>query len=165
MSYRDDFRSVERNVYWSLPKILLFVCVAIFALGGIGFVFGIFGEAAKVTQEQFGPQALLTKYEWFKDASAQLDKKQADIGVYEGRFKRLESAYSGVSRTKWARDDREQMGIWQSEVAGVKASYNQLAADYNSQMSKFNYRFTNVGDLPRGAEKPLPREYKPYIGE
>jgi hypothetical protein len=57
----------------------------------------------------------------------------------------------------------ERLSIWQSEVAGVKASYNLLAADYNSAMSKFNYAFCNVGKLPQGAVEPLPREYKPYI--
>jgi hypothetical protein len=28
---------------------------------------------------------------------------------------------------------------------------------------KFNWRFTNVGDMPPGATTPLPREYKPYV--
>ena len=43
--------------------------------------------------------------------------------------------------------------------------HNQLCAEYNSAMSKFNYRFTNIGDLPEGATEPLPREYKPYINK
>lgn len=165
MGYRDEYRGVESDAFWTFPRALFALVALAATLGVVGFIFGLFGEAAKVAQEQFGPQALLSKYEWFKDASAQLDKKQADIGVYEGRFKRLEAAYAGVPRAKWARDDREQVSVWQSEASGVKASYNQLAAEYNAQMVKFNYRFTNVGDLPRGAGKPLAREYKPYIGE
>jgi hypothetical protein len=47
----------------------------------------------------------------------------------------------------------------------MKYSFNQLAADYNAQMAKINYAFCNVGQLPQGATTPLPREYKPYIGE
>ena len=163
--YRDEYNRVQSDVFWTFPRALFAIVGMLAVLSVVGFIFGIFGEAAKVTQEQFGPAALLQKYEWFKDAAAELDKKQADIGVYDNRFKRLETDYVGVPRTKWARDDREQLSIWQSEAAGVKASYNQLAAEYNAQMSKFNYRFTNVGDLPRGADKPLPREFKPYIGE
>jgi len=50
-------------------------------------------------------------------------------------------------------------------VAGIKASYNQLAAEYNAGMVKINWRYTNVGDLPPGSTEPLPREFKPYITE
>jgi len=71
-------------------------------------------------------------------------------------------AFSHAKVNLVVNDVREQVGLWQSEVAGITASYNALAADYNAQMSKINYRFCNVGDLPRGATDPLPREFKPY---
>lgn len=143
--------------------------LGLFALGvliwALGTGFGWFGEAAKVTQEQFGPQATLSKYEWFKDAAAALEKKQADVGVFEGRIKAVEANYKDLQRQNWPREDREQLNVWASEVAGVKASYNTLAAEYNSGMSKFNWRFANAGELPKGADKPLPREFKPYINQ
>lgn len=122
-----------------------------------------FNNAKETAFKEFSPSALLEKYEYFKDMSAQLDKKTADIAVYEGKIKSLEQDYAGVKRSEWARDDREQLSIWKSEFDGVKASYNSLAAEYNSAMSKFNYAFCNVGTLPRGATVPLPREFKPYI--
>jgi hypothetical protein len=50
----------------------------------------------------------------------------------------------------------------ESEVAGVKASYNSLAAEYNANMVKVHWAFCNAGDLPAGAAEALPREYKPY---
>ena len=142
------------------------VILAVFALGilvsVIGYGLGWFGEAAKVTQEEFGPRAMLKKYEWFKDAAAQLEKKQADIMVYDGRMTAMNETYKDLARQKWPREDREQFNVWSSEVAGVKASYNTLAAEYNAQMAKFNWRFANVGELPKGADKPLPREFKSY---
>ena len=115
--------------------------------------------------KEFKPSALLEKYEYYKDMSASLDKKIADMGVYETRIKDLKGQYIGVARKDWARDDREQMSIWQSELSGIKASYNELASEYNSAMSKFNYAFCNVGELPKGAENPLPREFKPYVNK
>ena len=143
-------------------KIVLGVAALSMLVWGISHLFSAAEETAQVAQEQFGAQALLTKYEWFKDASAQLDAKVADMAVYQRRFKTLQEAYDGSPRSKWSREDREQFNIWASELAGIKASYNGLAAEYNSQMSKFNYRFTNAGQLPAGATVPLPREYKPY---
>lgn len=111
---------------------------------------------------EFGPSALLKKYEWFKDAAAQLDAKRATIELYKARAAGMERAYAGRPRREWAREDREQMNLWEQELAGLKASYNALAAEWNAAMAKENYRFCNVGELPRGASAPLPREFRQY---
>ena len=113
--------------------------------------------------DEFGPRALLKKYEWFKDAAAQCDAKLASLKAYDARQQSLKDSYAGDKRQSWSREDREQMNLWEQEKAGIKASYNVLAAEYNSQMVKFNYRFCNAGDLPQGANQPLPREFKPYV--
>lgn len=125
-----------------------------------GLVCGAANDASNVVRKEFYPSALLKKYEWFKDAAAALDEKIATISTYEARNKQTKDEYGKPS--SWPRDVREQNAIWQSELAGIKASYNLLAADYNSQMVKFNWRFCNVGDVPEGGTA-LPREYKPYI--
>jgi hypothetical protein len=131
--------------------------------GILGATMGWFGEATQVAQEEFGPRAMLQKYEWFKDCAAQLDKKVADISVYQGRIVNMQADYEGVHRKDWPRTDKEQMNLWRTELAGVRASYNMLAAEYNAQMAKFNWSFANAGQLPKGASVPLPREYKPYV--
>ncbi|MEK7183126.1 MAG: hypothetical protein AAB776_00660 [Patescibacteria group bacterium] len=143
--------------------VLMFVLTAV--IGGGAYVFGWFGQTANVAKEEFGPRAALEKYEWFKDAAAQLEKKQADVTVYQGRLDQMAADYAGKTRDDWPREDRQQYNTWASEVAGVKASYNQLAAEYNANMAKVNWQFAEVGDLPPGAETPLPREFKPYMGE
>ena len=151
---------------WFVRIILL--VAALSAVGGvIGYVGGWFGEAGQVVREELGPRALLKKYEWFKDASAQLDAKSKNIEAMEARVRALEESYSEngkiLPKTKWARVDAEQHMQWLNEVAGLKANFNDLAAQYNSAMSKINFAFTNVGQLPQGADKALPREYKPYV--
>lgn len=146
-------------------KVIGLAVVISVILSVIGYGLGWFGEAAKVAQQEFGPSAMLQKYGWFKDVAAQLEKKQADVGVYASRMKAMDETYKDLSRQKWPREDREQYNVWVSEVAGVKASYNSLAADYNAQMAKFNWSFANVGELPKGADKPLPREFKSYTNQ
>lgn len=120
-------------------------------------------KAVNVALNEVDPAVMLKRYQWFKDVSAQCDKKLADIQVYENRFKILKDQYENKPRSEWAREDREQFNLWSQESAGIQASYNALAAEYNAAMAKINYRFTNVGDLPAGATQPLPREFKPYI--
>ncbi|MFA5173068.1 MAG: hypothetical protein WC435_01530 [Candidatus Paceibacterota bacterium] len=163
------WKDYEGALEYGPKKIVVKVILGLFSVAVLvfvlGYMFGWFGEAVMLAKEEFGPRAMLEKYEWFKDAAAQLEKKQADIAVYNGRLTAMNGTYKDLARQKWPREDREQYNIWTSEVAGVKASFNALAADYNAQMAKFNWRFANAGDLPKGADKPLPREFKEYISQ
>lgn len=143
-----------RYFFMWLAAVLLIVVLSI-----VGRACSWLGGAANVAQQELSVKELLRKYEWFKDAAAVLDKKLADIKVYDSRVKTV-ARMKNPSRT-----DREQLYVWMSEVAGVKSSYNGLAAEYNAQMAKINWAFTNVGELPKGATQPLPRSYKPYIDE
>lgn len=120
-------------------------------------------NAVQTARAEFSPQELLRKYEWFKNASASLDKKRADVTVYQGRVEDMKEMYEGTARKDWDRTDKETYSQWTGEVAGVKASYNQLASEYNSQMAKFNWQFCNAGTLPKGATEVLPREFRTYI--
>ena len=139
------------------------ILLAVVAVGiPMFWALGYIGEAATVAREEFGPRELLRKYEWFKDTAAGLDKLKADIGVYEARMEGQNEDYAGKPVSEWPRDAREQRSLWRQEVAGVISRFNDLAADYNAQMSKLNWRFTNAGDLPEGASDPLPREFRSY---
>jgi len=147
---------------WGLFKIGLLAIVMLAALGAFAGIIGrgcsVAGEVATVAQKELGATALLKKYEWFKNASAQLDKKRADIKVYENQIAR------GAGRAT-DRFTQDRLFQWETELMGVRSSYNSLAAEYNAQMAKINWRFTNIGDLPSGASEPLPRSFKPYTEE
>lgn len=155
----------EKNIEsgpWGLFKVSVLGIVFLSALGVLVAVIGracsYAGEAAQVAQSELGAKALLRKYEWFKDAAAQLDKKRADISIYESQIRRG----TGLAADRWTKDRVFQ---WETEMLGVKASYNSLAAEYNAQMAKINWAFTNIGSLPAGATEPLPKTFKPYETE
>lgn len=120
------------------------------------FVVSSCKDATKTAYEEFKPSTLLKKYEYFKDMSAAIDKKRADIEMYQSEVESYKVQTS---------DDRFYLEQRKSELFGIIAMHNQLCAEYNSAMSKFNYRFTNQGSLPEGATTVLPREYKPYINK
>lgn len=151
----------ERNPFTTLFAGLLFLMLFGTCAGVVGTSLGWFSEAATIAREELGPRALLEKYEWFKDAHAQLNKKLADIQVFEQRVELLRKDF-GADTSHWPRDIRQEYILSRTEVAGIIASYNNLAAQYNSAMAKLNYRFTNLGMLPEGATEPLPREYARY---
>jgi two-component SAPR family response regulator len=147
-------------------KVFGWVVLAFFAFIALwiaSIAFDWFGQAVQVVQQEVAPAELLRKYSWFKNAAAALDDKAASIDLYGKRVKNFEEMYKGTPRKDWPRDDREQYGQITTELLGLKASFNSLAAEYNAQMAKINWRFCNVGDLPRGADKVLPREYRAYL--
>jgi hypothetical protein len=146
-------------------RIGIVFAVLFIGFGSLAYVFGWFTEGAQVVQEQFGATASLKKYETFKEWSAQLDAKAATLKSYENRLNELERSYDGKRRAEWTREDREQYNLWQQYIAGIRASSNTLAAEYNAAMAKLNYAYANVGQLPRGANGPLQREYRVYSEE
>lgn len=111
-------------------------------------------SVADLAKKEFSASSLLKKYEAFKDLSAAIDKKRADIEVYKSEIESYPITDS---------EDKEYIQQRRAEMLGLISMHNELCAEYNSQMSKFNYRFTNAGDLPASNLEPLPREIKPYI--
>lgn len=138
--------------------VILFCMLAL-----AGWACSYLGEGAAVIREEVGPRALLKKYEWFKNAAASLDKKTQDVKIYEKRIGDMEADYKDTPKSQWPRDLRSELSLLRSELAGIKSSYNSLAAEYNAQMAKINWRFCNAGDLPEGADRVLPREFRRYV--
>ncbi len=110
---------------------------------------GWFSEANTVAREEFGARGSLKKYEWFKDASETIIEKKQTIEIYQANLKSLSEEYEGTKRKDWDRLDKQQFNQWKLEIVGIKASYNKVVKEYNSQSSKFNWSFYNTSDLPR----------------
>jgi len=136
--------------------------VAIIGINILGGVLGWFAEGVQVAKEEFGPRAMLTKYEWFKNTGTRLDAMSNGVKVLELRSISMYSDYDGIPRHKWDRTDKQTLSLWQQEAAGAKMAYNNLASEWNAQISKFNWK-PFVGDLPIGAERVLSSTYAPYI--
>lgn len=112
------------------------------------------GDTADTIHKEFSASALLKKYEYFKDLSAAIDSKRADLNAYKANFQDYKIT---------DKDSRFYYEQSKAEAMGILMIYNQLVAEYNAGMSKFNYSFCNVGTLPASNLEPLPREFKPYL--
>ncbi len=161
-----EWKKLENSAEKGPTSFLIRIVVILFIVGAVGgtlaYVGGWFSEGGRVIQQEFGPQRALEKYEWFKDAAGQLEAKKANIDVYQGQLKALEDAYANpdgtaIPRNQWDRTDKENYNLRSQELAGMKASYNQLAAEYNAQSSKFNWApFKGNSDEP-------PHEFKELV--
>ena len=138
-------------------KQFLIVFCGILCFAGVLTVCNWVGEANQVAQEEFGARGSLRKYEWFKNAAAQLEKKSNDIQIKEAQIDSFKKDYEGTKRSAWPRDDRETFRLYSQELAGMKASYNGLVAEYNASSKKFNWDHVNEHDLPT--------EFTTYVSE
>lgn len=154
MSYRNDFRSGEKDAYWTGWRVILFIGIFSAVLGIIGYATGWFGEAAQVAQEQYGARAMLSKYEWFINQSEAIKKMDADMKLYRDRVANVDSTYAVngpkekwdvITRQLYASDKQKA----QTDLAAVISQRNGLAKDYNAQSAKFNWRpFDSKKDKP-----------------
>lgn len=141
-----QFDLIMKLFAWITGMAILFI---------IGFsVLRSCGDTADVIHKEFSASALLKKYEYFKDLSAAIDKKRADLAAYKANL----DGYKIKDK-----DDKFYYEQSKAEAMGILMMYNQLVSEYNAGMSKFNYAFCNVGTLPASNLDPLPREYKPYL--
>lgn len=123
--------------------------VLIGSVSVVSYTLGWFGEGATVVQQEFGPRKSLIKYEWFVDQSNAIKARENDISLYEDRIKSLEDQYKDVQRKDWPRDDREGHNQQKAELAGIKASYNDLVREYNANSQKFNWNYANPNQIPQ----------------
>jgi hypothetical protein len=133
----------------------IFIFIGIFVCLSIGIATcNMFSDGTKTVKNEFKPSQLLKKYEYFKDLSGGIDKKDAEIQMYQAEIE---------SMTITDKDDKFYFQQRKSELLGIISIRNQMCSEYNIAMSKFNYAFCNKGTLPQTNLEPLPREYKPYI--
>lgn len=139
--------------------VLGLCCLALVAVpvtcvvGGVGW---FAGEAVGVARDEFGPRAAVRKYEWFKDAWAQLQAREANIKERKSQLAALEASYADTPRGQWPREDRQTWAQISAEISGMVAAYNDLAAEYNANRSKATFSF---------AERGLPEQVVPMKAE
>jgi hypothetical protein len=118
------------------------------------------GDAIDTVYSEARPREINRKYEWFKDAHARLTALQSQVRTKEAQMVILDKAYEGVKRQDWSRIDIQNQMLYSQELAGMKASFDNLAAEYNAEMAKWHTAFANFGTSPTGGT--LPKEFIPY---
>ncbi len=151
--------------------IALKVTLAVIVLSILVLAVGYGLEAAKVTWKVTREErAMLKKYKWFENTAAELEAKRASIVAYDEDMRAKEKFYGAQNPDylKWE-DKKDHLAWYHSrrnrllqDRRWMVAGYRWLATKYNDEMAKSKWRFANVGGLPKGVDKPLPREFNLY---
>ncbi len=134
-----------------MKKVFLaFILLFSFAFSGCGWIAGWTSNGLSAAHKEFDPSAMLRKYEWFKDQYAQMQQISKRTEDAESRIKRFESFNGAPSKWGWqTHDEYNRLG---TVLQGYKDQYNSLAAEYNSQSSKFNWKKFK-GEVPQAIEE------------
>ena len=146
-----------------MKKILIIIgFLVIFGiLSLVGFVCNYAGRVIEVAMEEVDPAVLLDKYEWFKDASATLDKKIADINVYDARVKAVRDMAYSLSPASL-----NELGLVQTLVrhceefsarSGVKVDFfhagmEKLAMGFDSQINLYRLVQEGLNNIQKHAD-------------
>lgn len=155
MSWDRYERAAERgpmSLFWAI--FLLVMAIAI-VVGIAGYTLGWFGEGMQVAQEEFGPRAMLKKYEWFIDQANRIEKMDRDITLFKDRVVTTDKQYESYGdKQKWSLDVRVQYNraieTTQTDLLAVASQRNGLVQEYNAASEKFNWSpFQTRPDKPK----------------
>jgi hypothetical protein len=132
------------------------IVVGLIVMGVTFFFLGLFGEAVRVAQDEFGPKAGLQKYSWFIDQANAIEKMDRDLAIFEGRTKAVSEQYKGYGSdmAKWPPHIQMQynkdVGAARDDLAALASLRNNLVREYNAASQKFNWSpFLTRPDKPR----------------
>lgn len=132
--YRKDFREVQSEYYWSLPRVLLGITVASVLLGSVGYAINLASQPARIVAKTFDAGNVIHNYEWFHDVNANYLARKAQVD----QFKALYS-----TETEPAERNRLRM-----EMAAMQSSCRELARNYNANATKINRGMFRGDTLP-----------------
>jgi hypothetical protein len=126
--------------------VVVVVVVCLVGLMVLGFALNWFGEATNVAQKEFGPNAMLQKYEWFINQANGIEKMDRDIVLFEGRVKGVDDQYKGYGSdmSKWPPHIQVQYNSARQQarddLVAIASQRNNLVKEYNAQSEKFNWK-------------------------
>jgi len=136
-------------------RIILYIFGIVVVIGVLGYVLGIFGEAAQVAKEELGPRAARDKYSWFLQQASAIEKMDQDIKLFEARAEDVDKKYSydgDISkmpidvRTLYIKEKQQV----RDDLIAVVSQRNNLVKEYNAASENFLWApFETELDKPR----------------
>jgi len=113
---------------------------------------GFIGDDVSVVHETYGLRSAKEKYEWFKSAADNINAKRDNINAQKAKIASIYKSYEGEKRRNWDRVDKENIAVWETELAGMISNHNNLVAEYNAAAKKITWNFARSNELPQSFE-------------
>lgn len=122
--YRKDYREIQREYFWTLPRATLAIFAGLALLGGVGFIFNLASQPARIVAKTFDADNVIHNYEWYHDANNQVVARLGQI-----------RAHKGIIADNTDASEKTRLRI---ELAAIQQSCRDLVGRYNANATKIN---------------------------
>lgn len=122
--YRKEFRQIEREAYWSAPRIVFGVLAFVVLLGTGGWIVSLLSQPGRVVTKTFDADNIIANYEFFHDANNQTKARVGQI-----------RAHKAIIADNTDAGEKNRLRI---ELAGMQQSCRDLVGRYNANATKVN---------------------------
>jgi hypothetical protein len=130
MSYREDYRSVEEEAFWTMPRLLVGTVSAIFVF----FLIFFLTQPLRMIAKNVDANVVQRNYEDFFNMNELIKTRIGQI-----------ASHKDIIRDN---DDKAEYSRLQVELSGMKQSCREIVGRYNAQSAKLNSGFTRSSTLP-----------------
>jgi hypothetical protein len=155
MTYRDDYRTVSREVRWSLPRIMLWIGVFMlifFGLGllarSLGFIGNVASQPARIISKTLDADNVIYNYEWFKRQHEAIGAVERQIPIAE---QQANTARARAARSSSFSAEQEDMRA-EAILQGLRNQRENYIAEYNARSRMANRNIFKGSDLPERIE-------------
>lgn len=147
MSYRNDFKTVEREAYWTGWRIFLFIIIASILLGSFGFVFKMLSKPAEIVDKVTNTDRIIFNYEWFFET-------YHDCLAFDEQIKTADAQLTSFTdtlnddRNSWAREDRTEWNRLNTIVLGLRQQRSSVIQEYNAKSKELTRKLFKDNSLP-----------------
>jgi hypothetical protein len=120
MIYRNDFKDISKEYYWTVPKIVIGLLFAGFCI----MIAGLLVLPTKLVSSVLNPNAIITNYEFFHDANNKIKAKVGQI-----------NSHKTIVQSNTDASENVRLRI---ELSAMQQSCRELAGQYNSNATKVN---------------------------
>lgn len=122
--YRKDYREFQREYFWTLPRATFALFAGLALVGGVGFIFNLASQPARVVAKTFDADNMIQNYEFFHDANNAVKARVGQI-----------ASHKSIIADNTDASEKPRLRI---ELAAMQQSCRDLVGRYNSNATKTN---------------------------
>lgn len=142
-----DYENLAENNPGKLIRvIIMWVVIAVVAIGGVVWVLGVMSQPARVISKTLDADNMINNYEWYK----------TQYNDFKAINQKIESAKAAVTqfkselgpRKEWGYEDKTEAARLASIVTGLAYQKADIIAKYNARSQMANRTLFKTNDLP-----------------
>lgn len=139
--YRRNYREVQREGFWTLPRLTGAAIAIAVVLALAGLAIAVLTAPMNVARETLRTDNIINNYEWFHDASQQFTARTRQV----------------AERQTWLAGEGEagEKNRLRIELGAISQSCRELAARYNANAMKSNRSLFMGRNVPTNLDAGL----------